>query len=74
MPPPVFIPDRPPRAAIIAVASPLNAAAIARHDMKSSIFCFSKGTFFVMFLFFFTRTTGYLWRNYSTYEYKKEGT
>jgi hypothetical protein len=50
MPPPVFIPDRPPRAAIIAVASPLNATAIARHDMK-----------FVMFLFFLTRTTGYLW-------------
>jgi hypothetical protein len=58
MPPPVFIPDCPPRAAIIAVASPLNAAAIARHDMKSSIVCFSEDTFFVMFLFFLTRTTG----------------
>jgi hypothetical protein len=54
----VLIPDRPPRAAIIAVASPLNAAAIARHDMKSSIFCFSEDTFFVMFFFFLTRTTG----------------
>jgi hypothetical protein len=41
-PPPVFSPDYPPRAAIIAVAPPLNAAAIAGHDMKSSIFCFSE--------------------------------
>jgi len=29
--------------------------------------------FFVMFLFFLARTTGYLWRYYSTYQYKKVG-
>jgi hypothetical protein len=32
------------------------------------------GSFFVMFLFFLAHTTGYLWRYYSTYQYKKEGT